>query len=187
MLRRALDAADEQHEQLFPSDSETTSLATGPQHDEYGSLTATKSDADNSEDYTFDDDDVEDDEEDDEEDEERESNILCKIVDKIRSFIRLVANVDNLWDSPSGTGNRHSKRYIVFFWFTSLAVAYATERTTFKLLVDRTGPFRLFSGLVLTSSHALLLLLGMLISHFVTKTWKGFKALGIPIVDVGCK
>jgi hypothetical protein len=187
MLRKALDAAEKQQQLLPPVDSETTSLATG--NDEYGSLAKTSEGDDESgvEDSTFafgDDDDDDDDEMD---LEPRRASSLYKFFSCIHGLFLVIANVDNLWDSP--THRRSRKTWcVVSFWFTMLATAYALERTTFKLLVDRTGPFRLFSAVVLTATHAMLLSLGMVISRLVKKTWgRGFKTLGIPLVDVGCK
>lgn len=186
MLRKALDAAEKQQQLLPPADSETTSLATG--NDEYGSLAKTSEGDDESdvEDSTFafgDDDD-----DDDELDlEPRRGSSVYKFFLWIHGLFLVIANVDNLWDSP--THRRTRKTWcVVSFWFTMLATAYALERTTFKLLVDRTGPFRLFSAVVLTATHAILLSLGMVISRLVNKTWgRGFKTLGIPLVDVGRK
>jgi hypothetical protein len=197
MLRQALDAAKEEEEhhqqqdeqQSQHSGSETTSLATRPE--DYGSilmdesLAKTTSEADDSVGAsTFGDEDDDDVDEDDAAPDE--SNFLWKGVRAIYNLTLLIANVDNLWDSPT---HRRTNRtwFVVLFWFTMLASGYAVERTTFKLLVDRTGPFRLFSAVVLTATHALLLSLGMLLSNMVNKSWDRIKGLGIPIVDVGCE
>jgi len=194
MLRKALDAAEQQQQQqqqqqFLPNvDSETTSLATG--NDEYGSLAKTSEGDDESmvEDSTFafgDEDDE--DEEVGREPTGRQSNFLVKVIVWIHSLILVVANVDNLWDSPVHRRSRQTW-CVVSFWFTMLATSYAVERTTFKLLVDQTGPFRLFSTLVLTGTHAMLLSFGMVISRLMNKVWgRGFKTLGVPLVDVGCK
>jgi hypothetical protein len=198
MLRQALDAAKEEEEnhqqqdeqQSQHSGSETTSLATRPE--DYGSimmdasLTKTTSEGDGSGSVgasTFGD---EDDDADTLDAAPVESNCLWKGVLAIYNLTLVVANVDNLWDSPT---HRRTNRtwFVVLFWFTMLASGYAVERTTFKLLVDRTGPFRLFSAVVLTATHALLLSLGMLISNLINKSWSGINGLGIPIVDVGCE
>ena len=189
MLRQALDAAEQQEQQqLLPTvDSDTTlSLVAG--NEEYGSLTKTASEGDDEsgvEDSTLENDSDDDDEE---PLQPSETTYLYRCFSWIRSLVMLVANVDNLWDSPV-LGRRSRQTWcVVLFWFTMLATGYALERTTFKLMVDRTGPFRLFSAVALTATHALLLSLGMLVSNITTKSWGGFsRALGIPIVDVGCK
>jgi hypothetical protein len=117
--------------------------------------------------------------------------LFTKTCEAIKSCFILVVNVENLWDSPS-QNNEHvreiSRRnhYIVFLWFFILAISYALERSTFKLLVDRTGPFRLFAVEMVTFTHALMIGLGMLISAFSRKDFS-IHALGIPVVDVGRK
>ena len=106
-----------------------------------------------------------------------------------KSFLRLVLDVENLWDSPSQNNTPEISRrnhYIVFFWFFILASSYAMERSTFKLLVDRSGPFRLFAVEMITFIHALMIGAGMLISAFMRKDFR-FRTLGIPVVDVGCE
>ena len=52
-------------------------------------------------------------------------------------------------------------RIAVIFNCFLLAIAYSAERSTFKVLVDKAGPFRLLSAEVITGSHALVLGLGM--------------------------
>lgn len=112
---------------------------------------------------------------------------FSRMWETVKSFLRLVLNVENLWDSPSQNNTPEISRrnhYIVFFWFFILATSYAMERSTFKLLVDRSGPFRLFAVEMVTLTHALMVAAGMLISAFMSKDFK-FHALGIPVVDVG--
>jgi hypothetical protein len=72
----------------------------------------------------------------------------------------------------------------VLFWFVILAMSYAGERSSFKLLVDKAGPFRLFAVEMVTGTHALILGLILLIGYFVGHTQQ-IKRLGVPIIDVG--
>jgi hypothetical protein len=102
----------------------------------------------------------------------------------VKDCFAMIADVDNLWDESEGQITRRN-RLLVLFWFFLLATAYAGERSTFYLLVDRTGPFRLFSAVMITSCHALLLALGMLLSAIQRRNFT-LKQLGLPIVDVGC-
>ena len=196
MLRRALEQQQEQLRDQTPSDSETASLTAG-QVDEYGSTSAatlTKDAEEDESDAYFGDEDDEEEGDDysyDNASSTSSENILQKSFQAVRNFFLVIANVDNLWDSPSSRngegGNRTSFVWcVVFFWFSMLSCGYAIERTTFKLLVDRTGPFRLFSAQVITAIHALFLGIGMAISAVIHKRFER-KALGIPIVDVGCK
>lgn len=134
-------------------------------------------------------DDEEDWQDDDNSEVEPTPSVWFKTLENVRSCFRLVLNVDNLWDSPSQHHTPEISRrnhYIVFFWFFILASSYAMERSTFKLLVDRSGPFRLFAVEMVTCAHALMIAIGMIISAFIRKDFK-LRALGIPVVDVGCK
>jgi len=177
----------------------TTAAARLPQND----LLSHQSSDDDEGDYYDDDDDDEDEEEDedDEEDdddtiEEPELNVPQKLWNAIKAFIRIVANVENLWDTPpsspqqSGDTRRNRRRnnFVVLFWFVVLASSYAGERSTFKLLVDHAGPFRLVSVQMVTFSHAVMLGFGLLVSHYVRKRQvnpEPSMGLGVPLVDVG--
>lgn len=118
----------------------------------------------------------------------------------VRSVFFLIANVENLWDSPNPTNpnnqdartqptitarSRRRNYLIVLFWFVVLAGAYAAERSTFKLLVDRAGPFRLFSVEMVTACHATMLGIWLMIS--VLQHHENRIPLGVHLVDVGCK
>ena len=89
-----------------------------------------------------------------------------------------------------GTSTRN--RTAAIFWFIFLSTSYASERSTFKLLVDRVGPFRLFSAELILGTHALFTAMGMLIGHFFFRKEKkehegNSFGLGIPLADVGCE
>lgn len=87
----------------------------------------------------------------------------------------------------------------VLFWFAILVIAYAAERGSFKVLVDRMGPFRMVIGAE-----------GILAGHaMVSGGWIGIRwlwgslgrgkgkdgssggmkkvAIMLPMVDVGCE
>ncbi|KAG7352519.1 CRT-like, chloroquine-resistance transporter-like protein [Nitzschia inconspicua] len=112
-------------------------------------------------------------------------SIFLRVWKTIKGCFILVVNVENLWDAP-GQGRQINRRNhcVVLLWFVILAASYTAERTTYKLIVDRTGPFRLFSVEMVAFTHALMVGLGMLISAIYRKNFS-WQPLGIPLVDVG--
>jgi hypothetical protein len=122
----------------------------------------------------------------------------------LKNSFFVVANVENLWDSPPDVNNHDSttteygthtpttppqrrsrkSNLVVLFWFVVLATSYSGERSTFKLLVDRAGPFRLFAVEMVTGLHAIMLGLGMGASRFLNGQSQSVP-LGIPVIDVG--
>jgi hypothetical protein len=249
MLRQAMDAAEgrlqEQQQQGHPPDeasrllysqlqpsvppSETTGYGTASQsaRDEYDD----EDDDDEEEGSLQEDSYADDDWSDSQLHQQRHPGIARRAWDSIRNLFMLVANVENLWDSPAPTtgdvdaGNggggggypihhrnagstvasmqsstnaaslRRRSYLIVLFWFVVLAGGYATERSTFKLLVDRAGPFRLFSVEMVTIAHAMMLGTWMVVSNLYHNRQVSTDdnnessriPLGIPLVDVGCK
>ena len=103
---------------------------------------------------------------------------MWKLLDGMKEVARVVANVDDLWDSPDGTttttASRRRNKSLVLFWFVVAASSYAGERSTFKLLIDRVSCYRLVAVQIVCFLHAV-------ISCCITN----FRhALGIPMVDV---
>lgn len=105
-----------------------------------------------------------------------------------------------------GTMTRNRTAAIV--WFVLLSSSYAFERSTFKLLVDRVGPFRLFAAELILGTHALLTALGMAMGRLYLRNSKDKRDMdnnvlmaemrmgagggsgmfsGLPLADVACK
>ena len=199
MLRQALDAAKGQHQQQTreaedQSPTETDSLLPDSREQNYAA-TATPAAADTN--VVVDEDDGNESQLYEDEDygdwdqgmpPPPEDSFCEKMWKGVKGCIVLVVNVENLWDSPDMNGphapRSRKNKFIVLFWFFILASSYATERSTFKFLVDRTCPFRLFAIQMVTFSHALMIGLGMFISACSRKDFT-MQTLGVPIVDVG--
>lgn len=192
MLRQALDAAEGQ------------ALAAEPAHDPTEETPllleqkngSTASDDDESLQQSYDDDEEEEYlfnawNNDEEEENEATSSLLTRLGRAIKNAFLIIANVENLWDeSPNEASSSLARReqtrrnhLIVLFWFVVLAASYAGERSTFKLLVDKTGPFRLFAVEMVTLSHAFMLAISMLSAYLFRYSQN--LPLGIPLVDVG--
>lgn len=190
MLRQALDAAHGQNEAVAPESrgvAETDSLLPGAQEQGYAATSANE-DFEPSESRIYEDEDylIQDWRENSEV--TPEVGILEKIWKGIKSYFLLIVNVENLWDSPEIQGSQVSRRnhIVVLFWFFILATFYASERSTFKLIVDRTAPFRVVAVEMVMFTHALMVGIGMFISALSRKDFT-MQALGIPVVDVGRK
>eukprot|EP00816_Leptocylindrus_hargravesii_P012275 CAMPEP_0196806044 /NCGR_PEP_ID=MMETSP1362-20130617/5908_1 /TAXON_ID=163516 /ORGANISM="Leptocylindrus danicus, Strain CCMP1856" /LENGTH=519 /DNA_ID=CAMNT_0042179329 /DNA_START=413 /DNA_END=1972 /DNA_ORIENTATION=- len=113
----------------------------------------------------------------------RRSICTCfrKIMRQLKIFCMNVADVENVWDSP----NVSRKRKVgVIFWLLALALSYATERSTFKILVDHAGPFRMFAAEAISALYATILGVTMLCKAFSHGSFE-CKALGFPLADVG--
>eukprot|EP00591_Stephanopyxis_turris_P014340 CAMPEP_0195535432 /NCGR_PEP_ID=MMETSP0794_2-20130614/44255_1 /TAXON_ID=515487 /ORGANISM="Stephanopyxis turris, Strain CCMP 815" /LENGTH=612 /DNA_ID=CAMNT_0040668571 /DNA_START=35 /DNA_END=1871 /DNA_ORIENTATION=+ len=139
----------------------------------------------------------------------------------IQDTILILIRVDSVWDSPvitgegvasdgsisisgGGTlssfnsGNISTRRKLgVLVWLSVLVLAYTAERYTFKVLVDRVGPFRLFAGEVLTGFHAMVLGMIIFVPGLVRRMLNrnqnreesvGFhqwKLVNVPLADIG--
>lgn len=215
MLRQALDAAEGKKKQeeeeaaaaavaaALTAPTETSSLDGGAARKraarpKYGAVDDDEEDDSVGEDEDDDDGEYSDEweDEEDEEEEEKPPSTLVKMWQAVKSFILIVANVDGLWDSTESSSAIPSRtRLIVLFWFVVLAGSYALERSTFKVLVDKAGPFRLFSVEMVTAIHSMLLGIGLIFSCCLNRGgsnnngWDGRSSdrigLGISIVDVG--
>ena len=114
-------------------------------------------------------------------------DMAIRIWSLIKGCLTVVVNVENVWDSPTtsyGREIRRKNRCVILFWFFILAISYTTERVTYKLLVDRSGPFRLVAVEMVAFTHALMVGCGMLAFAIAQKDFT-MQPLGIPVVDVG--
>ena len=118
-----------------------------------------------------------------------EKNAFQRLWATVGKCCRVFADVDNIWDSSPRSGHRGRSRrnvMIVMTWFVVLAVSYAMERVTFKVLVDRLGPYRLFGGEVIVLTHAIFLSVSMIASA-ASRGRVQWKPLGLPVMDVACR
>jgi len=117
----------------------------------------------------------------------RSSEIVVSGWSLFKGCLTVVINVEDVWDSPTTSQGREIRRrnhYVILFWFFILAISYTTERVSFKLLVDRSGPFRLLAVEAIACVHALMLGGGML-AYAISRKDMSMQPLGIPLVDVG--
>lgn len=202
MLRQALDDADHrQREQALQQQQQQQPTEEQGDHPTADDVPSVLYAAESQEEGDEDDEDGDSDEDDEDEDDDEEGDYLLGMEDEargpphfciriwtaVKSAFFIIANVENLWDTPPDANQympriRLKRNLIVLFWFVVLSTSLATERSTFKLLVDRAGPFRLFSVEMVTGIHSLLLLLGLSISCW---TKQPQLPLGISVVDVG--
>lgn len=116
-----------------------------------------------------------------------EQSVPVQFLKVFKEFCVLVINIEDVWDSPNPAGEVSCRSYAaVLFWFSVLATAYATERASFKLLVDRAGPFRLFSAEVIAIVHCSVVGVGIIGRSLQRKHFE-LKPLGVSLIDVGCK
>lgn len=74
----------------------------------------------------------------------------------------------------------------VLFWFLVLATAYASERGTFKVMVDRMGPFRMVVGAeIVMAVHALMLAIWMFIRSVTCGRESAKGTIMLPLADIG--
>jgi hypothetical protein len=65
------------------------------------------------------------------------------------------------------SSNNRNNQLAKIFWFVMLFASYAFEQLTFKLLVDRVGPFRLFLADLILGVHASLMGLRMMLGRMI--------------------
>lgn len=191
MLRKALDAASPNSDQIGTGESrnagENDPLLRSDQDQPGYTTTNSDADAEGSESRSYDDEYAMMEQwNDDNLSEGSDVGFLTRFWKATKEITVLIVNVDNLWDSPTTRNVSRRNKAVVFFWFFILSFFYTTERTIFKFLVDRAGPFRLFAVELVAASHALMVGIGMLISAISRKDF-AMSSLGIPIIDVGCK
>ncbi|KAL3945520.1 MAG: hypothetical protein SGBAC_000419 [Bacillariaceae sp.] len=189
MLRKALDAASPNSDQIGTGESrnagENDPLLRSDQDQPGYTTTNSDADAEGSESRSYDDEYAMMEQwNDDNLSEGSDVGFLTRFWKATKEITVLIVNVDNLWDSPTTRNVSRRNKAVVFFWFFILSFFYTTERTIFKFLVDRAGPFRLFAVELVAASHALMVGIGMLISAISRKDF-AMSSLGIPIIDVG--
>lgn len=90
----------------------------------------------------------------------------------------------NMNDAGPKVSLRH--KIGVLFWFLVLATAYASERGTFKVMVDRMGPFRMVVGAeIVMAVHALILALWIGIRSLTCGREQMKDTVMLPLADIG--
>lgn len=79
---------------------------------------------------------------------------------------RIIYNIIS-WGVSNNSANSTRNSTAAIFWFVILFVSYALERCTFKLLVDRVSPYRLFYANLILFIHVLLIGLGLFLGKLI--------------------
>lgn len=103
---------------------------------------------------------------------------------RFKKFMVTLLHVDqDVWASPRVS---RKQKIAVVFWLAALALSYASERASFKILVDHAGPFRMFAAEAISGVHAILLGLVMLVKAIYEKTlFCCGSTPGFPLADIG--
>jgi hypothetical protein len=105
----------------------------------------------------------------------------CSTLQQRQDLARRMHDVPSLNGEPR-VSLRH--KFAVLFWFMVLALFYALERCSFKIMIDRMGPFRMvLGGEVVVALHA------AITGTFMTLRWlckKSRRITGmLPLPDIG--
>lgn len=95
-----------------------------------------------------------------------------------------VCNIEDAWDTPDPEGSSSKTYGAVLFWLAVFAFAYAMERISFKVLVDRIRPFRVVSAEAISIVHALVLVASTLGRCSNEKHFE-WSNIGLPLIDIG--
>lgn len=128
---------------------------------------------------------------------------VMKLYVLVRDAVILITDTDAVWDSPayakrprsgsiqsySFTGEKHvtfRHKVVVLFWFIVFITFYAIERFSFKVLVDRMGPFRMVVAAELVLGVHGALGGGWALLRYLCKKKKSRKpGFMIPLADIG--
>ena len=131
------------------------------------------------------------------------SRPIIKLYGLVRDAVILITDTDAVWDSPayakrprSGsiqhytfTGEKHvtfRHKVVVLFWFIVFITFYALERFSFKVMVDRMGPFRMVVAAELVLGvHGALGGGWALLQYLCRKKKSKNRGFMIPLADIG--
>jgi hypothetical protein len=131
------------------------------------------------------------------------SRPIIKLYNLVRDAVILITDTDAVWDSPayakrprSGSiqhytfaGEKHvtfRHKVVVLFWFIVFITFYALERFSFKVMVDRMGPFRMVVAAELVLGvHGALGGAWVLLQYLCRKKKSKKRGFMIPLADIG--
>ena len=95
-----------------------------------------------------------------------------------------VSSLTYTTNGPTRVSMRH--KVVVFFWFVVLATAFAIERGSFKVMVDRMGPFRMVVGAeVVAAIHAIVMGLFIVFRYIFSGSVVDKSSSLLPLADIG--
>ena len=116
----------------------------------------------------------------------RKRQPLCaSLVKRLKQAYIFLFKVDeDVWGSPNVN---HKHKIAVNVWLVAFSLGYATERSTFKVLIDHAGPFRMFAAEAITGLYAICVGFVLFTQALIDKSCFTCYGIDFPLVDIGGK